>query len=119
MIYGENPTLLNVTYIKPDKAKKIPESFEVIYKTEDGSVHSSNEPAEVTIYFTKEKFRNHSYNKQQELLTRLEPRRVLVSKIKYEIAKEIGQEGLEAVNLINYMDGDFVISVTFNQNFIL
>ena len=97
MIYGSNPTLLNVTYIKPDRSKQIQESFEVIYKTEDGSVHLSNEPAEVDIYFTKEKFRNHNYNKPQEQLTRLDKKRVLFSQIRYAIAKEIGDDGLKFI----------------------
>ena len=97
MIYGTNPTLLNVTYKKPDKSKGIKESFEVIYKTEDGTVHCSNEPPEVDIYFTKEKFRNHDYNKPQESLSVLDKRRVIFSKIRYEIAKEIGEDGLKFV----------------------
>lgn len=108
MIYGTNPTLLNVTYIKPDRAKQIKESFEVIYKTEDGSVHLSNEPAEVDIYFTKEKFRNYNYNKPQEQLTKLDKKRVLFSQIRYEIAKEIGDDGLKFIEYCyqNKIPGD-------------
>ena len=97
MICGSNPTLLNVVYKKPDKLKGIQESFEVVYKTEDGSVHCSSEPPEVDIYFTKEKYRNYNYNKPQELLTHLDKRRVIFSKIRYEIAKEIGQDGLDFI----------------------
>lgn len=99
MICGSNPILLNVVYKKPDKQKGIEECFEVVYKTVDGSVHCSNEPPEVDIYFTKDKYRNHDYNKPQELISRLDKRRVTFSKIRYEIAKEIGQDGL---NFIKY-----------------
>ena len=62
MIYGENPTLLTVNYVKPDKKRGIEESFEVVYKTEDGTVYKSNEPAEAEIYFVKPELRNFDYN---------------------------------------------------------
>lgn len=95
MIHGTNPILLNVVYKKPEKNVK--ECFEVVYMTQDGSVHYSEEPPEVDIYFTKEKYRNYNYNKPQEALAKLDKRRVIFSKIKYEIAKEIGQEGLDFI----------------------
>lgn len=94
MIFGENPILLTVNYIKPDRKRGIEESFEVIYKTEDGKVHKTNEPAEADIYFVKPEFRNFTYNKPQELMTKLQKETVLVSKIRHRIAEEIGEEGL-------------------------
>lgn len=97
MIHGKEPTLLNVTYIRPDRKRGIEEAFEVIYKDDSGAVHKSNEPAEVTIYFVKPECRDFNYNKPQERMERLFPKRVLVSEIKYEIAKEIGEEGKKFV----------------------
>lgn len=85
--------LLSVTYIKPNKKKDIEESFEVIYKTEDGVIHKSNEPALVDIYFVKPEFRNFNYNKPQERIERLQKETVLYSQIRYRIAEEIGEEG--------------------------
>jgi len=93
VIRGNNPILLNVTYNRPDVKKGIEEYFEVIYKTEDGRIYKSNEPAEVDIYFVKPEFRTFNYNKPQERIERLEKRRVLISKIRYEIARDIGEEG--------------------------
>lgn len=106
MIYGENPLLLTVNYIKPDKNKGIEESFEVVYKTEDGSIYKSNEPAEADIYFVKPEFRDFNYNKPQERLERLEKKRVRISQIRYKIAEEIGEEG-EAFIRQCYNNKDF------------
>lgn len=97
MIYGSNPTLLNVNYIRPEKDKNIEESFEVIYKTEDGTVRKSNEPAEVDIYFVKPEYRTYTYNKPQELLRHLEKFRVPVSKIRYAIADQMGDAGKQLI----------------------
>ena len=94
MIYGENPTLLTVNYVKPDKKRGIEESFEVVYKTEDGTVYKSNEPAEAEIYFVKPELRNFDYNKPQERLNNLQKETVLVSQIRHRIAEEIGEDGL-------------------------
>jgi len=104
MIHGENPILLSVNYIKPVKEKtdmygntipKVEESFEVIYKTEDGRVYKTNEEALVDIYFVKPEYRSFDYNKPQEKIEHLEKRRVLYSKILWEIATEIGDEGIQ------------------------
>lgn len=97
MIYGHNPLLLNVTYVRPDRKKDISEHFEVIYKSEDGVVRKSIEPAEVDIYFVKPEFRDFNYNKPEERIERLEKRRVLFSQIKYEIAREIGESGINFI----------------------
>ena len=58
LILGENPILLNVSYIKARKDENIKEHFEVIYKTEDGKVHKSDEPAMADIYIVKPEFRD-------------------------------------------------------------
>lgn len=93
MIKGNNPTLLNVTYMKPSKDEDIEESFEVIYKTEDGQVYKTNEPAEADIYFVKPEYRNYNYNKPEERISHMDKVRVPISKIRYKIAEEMGEEG--------------------------
>lgn len=94
MIKGNNPTLLNVTYIKPGKNNDVEESFEVIYKTEDGQVYKSNEPPEADIYIVKPEFRNYNYNKPQELISHMDKVRTSISRIRYTIAEAMGEEGL-------------------------
>jgi hypothetical protein len=93
---GGDMLLLNVSYIKPTKQNN--EYFEVIYKDDDGNIHKSIEPAEADIYFTKKEYRNYDYNKPQERMDRLEKRKVPISRIIYEIAKEIGDEGKNFIN---------------------
>lgn len=93
MIKDPNATLLNVTYHKPGKGDDMKEHFEVIYKIADGTVHKTEEPPEADIYIVKPEYRNYSYNKPQERIEHMEKIRVPISKIKYRIAKAIGDEG--------------------------
>lgn len=93
MIIGNRPTLLNVTYIRPNKSNGQREVFEVIYKTENGEICKSDEPAEADIYIVKPEFRNYSYNKPQERIECMDKIRVPISKIKYTIAEAMGDEG--------------------------
>lgn len=93
MIETKNPTLLNVTYVRPTKDNGNREVFEVIYKTEDGVVHKEEEPAEADIYIVKPEYRDYTYNKPQELISHMNKIRVPISKIRYKIAEEMGEEG--------------------------
>lgn len=93
MIEGRNPTLINVTYIRPTKDNGQREVFEVIYKTEDGTVHKSEEPPLADIYFVKPEFRDYTYNKPQERMERMDKVRVPISKIRQTIAEAMGDEG--------------------------
>lgn len=94
MITGKDPVLLNVTYMRPGKrGDDVKEHFEVIYKTSDGVVRKSEEPPEADIYIVKPEFRDYSYNKPQERIEHMDKIRVPISKIKYTIAKAIGDEG--------------------------
>ena len=99
MIKGTNPTLLNCTYIRPNKDNDYTEKFEVIYKTEDGEVRKSEEPAEADIYIVKPEFRDFSYNKPQERMERMDKIRVPISKIKEFIAKESGDFGKRIIDM--------------------
>lgn len=93
MIKGQNPTLLNCTYIRPNKGNDYTEKFEVIYKTDDGEVRRAEEPAEADIYIVKPEFRDYTYNKPQERIERMDKVRVPISKIRNTIKKESGQFG--------------------------
>lgn len=97
MIKGKNPTLLNVVYHKPNKDQGIEESFEVIYKTEDGEVHKSNEPPEADIYIVKPEYRNYDYNKPQERINHMDKIRTPISKIRYTIAEAQGEKGIQFI----------------------
>lgn len=96
MIKGKNPTLLNVTYLRSGKTRdgeKIDESFEVIYKTEDGEVHKTYEPPEADIFIVKPGFRTYNYNKPEERMECMDKVRVPISKIRFKIAEEMGEQG--------------------------
>lgn len=96
MIKGKNPTLLNVTYLRSGKTRdgeKIDESFEVIYKTEDGEVHKTYEPPEADIFIVKPGFRTYNYNKPEERMECMDKIRVPISKIRFKIAEEMGEQG--------------------------
>lgn len=91
MIRARNPTLLNVTYKRPSKDQR--ECFEVIYKTEDGNVYRSDEPAEVDFWMVKPEFRDFDYVKPQERMERMYKVRSKISKIRQTIADEMGPRG--------------------------
>lgn len=93
MVEANNPTLLNVTYIKPSKQNDNEEYFEVIYKNESGEVHRVKEPPDADIWFVKPEYRTYSYNKPEERMERMEKVTVPISKIRYKIAEMMGDEG--------------------------
>ena len=105
MIKGENPILLNQTYIRGSKDTGVDEHFEVIYKTEDGTVHKSDEPADADIYIVKPEYRTCTYNKPQERMEKMDKVRVPISRIKYAIAEAIGEEGKQFIRNC-YSQGD-------------
>ena len=98
MIKGTNPILLNCTYIRPTKSNDYTEKFEVIYKTEEGEVRKSDEPAEADVYIVKPEFRDYTYNKPQERIEKMDKIRVPISKIKKLIEKESGSYGKQIVD---------------------
>lgn len=93
MISDKNPSLLNVTYIRPNRRFNIPESFEVIYVDDNGNIQKSNEEALADIWFVKPELRTFDYHKPQERMENMFSKRVPISEIKFEIAKEIGSDG--------------------------
>ena len=93
MIKGKHPTLLKVTYVRPNRNYNQKECFQVIYSDDEGNVHYSEEPGEANIWITKPEYRNHTYNKPEERMERMDKIRVPISKIRYKIAEEAGDWG--------------------------
>ena len=104
-IKGDNPTLLNVTYIRPNKKSNIEERFEVIYK-DNNDVYKIDEPPEADIYIVKPEFRDFNYNKPQERIERMNKVRTKISNIRMEIARSIGSDGLKFVESV-YATGEY------------
>jgi len=82
MIYGHNPTLLKVQYIKPNKKFGIKECFHVIYRDDSNNIRYSNEPPDVDIYIVKPEFRDFTYTKPQERMSRMDKIRIPYSQIR-------------------------------------
>lgn len=93
MIIGDNPVLLNTTYIRPTRENNKSEYFEVIYKTDTGEILKSEEPAEGDIYIVKPEFRNYNYNKPEERIEKMTKVRSQISKIRRVISTESGDWG--------------------------
>lgn len=108
MIKGKNPTLLKVTYVRPNKKEKQEECFQVIYEDDNGEVKYAEEPGEADIWIVKPEFRNYSYNKPQEQMRKMTKYRVPISKIRYKIAEEAGQWG-KAIIEKSYQENDYKV----------
>ena len=93
MVEAKNPTLLNVNYIEANKDTGVDEHFEVVYRDGNGEMKYVKEPPMVKIYFTKPEFRDHTYNKPHEKMSRLYPVEVPFSKVRKTIEDEMGEEG--------------------------
>lgn len=106
MIKNPNATLLNVTYVRPNPDQDKKECFRVIYSTPDGQVHYKDEPAEATIWFTKDGKRTYSYNKPQEKIDDMYSKRVKISKIRDTITEESGEYGKSIMD-IAYRSNDY------------
>ena len=92
---NDQPMLLNVTYFPPPRkgsGSDDEERFEVIYQDSKG-VHKIDEEPEATIWFVKPECRDFDYNKPQERIERMYPVRTKISKIRYTIAEQMGEEG--------------------------
>ena len=98
MIKGNNPTLLNVTYVRPNKSNDYTDKFEVVYKTDDGEVRRIEEPAEADIYIVKPEYRDYTYNKPQERTEKMDKVRAPIKDIRKIIQKESGDFGKQIMN---------------------
>lgn len=91
--YGKHPTLLNVTYVRPDKKKGIEECFQVVYYDDDGNIRFTEDSPEVCMYVVKPEYRNYTYNKPEERIDHMDKVIVPYSKIKDELIKQSGDWG--------------------------
>jgi len=93
VIKGKNPTLLKVTYVRPDRKREIKECFQVIYMDDDENVHYAEEPGEADIYIVKPEYRTYTYNKPEERMEKMDKIRVPISEIRWKISQEAGNWG--------------------------
>lgn len=93
MIKGKNPTLLKVSYVKPDSKTARKEVFQVLYNDDEGNVYYAEEPAEADIYIVKPEYRTYDLQKPEERIDHCDKVRVPISQIRYRIAKEAGDWG--------------------------
>lgn len=93
MINAKDPTLLKVTYLRPNRRRGVKECFQVIYQDDDGNPRFAEEPGEGTFWITKPDYRNHKYNKPEERMERMDPVRAPISEFRYIIAKQAGDWG--------------------------
>ena len=108
MIYGKEPSLLNVTYQKPSKKRGQKECFRVVYVNDNGELKYSEEPADVDIYIVKPEFRDYKYNKPEELIAHCDKIRTPISKIRWKIAEAAGDWGKQILEKADAV-GDYKI----------
>ena len=106
MIKAKNPTLLNVSYVRPNKRLEQKECFQVIYIDDNGEVQYTDEPADVDIFIVKPEYRTYSYNKPEERIEHMDKVRVRYSKIRYKIAEEAGEWGKNIIEQ-SYQQNDY------------
>ena len=91
----KNSMLLDVKYVKQRKKEGIPDYLYIVWRdipSGEKFMKVIPEPR-MPIYFEKEKFRNHSYNKNYAPLNTLEKEVVKYKDIPFVIANDIGEEG--------------------------
>lgn len=104
----DHATLIDVQYVKANRQKELPDYLYIIWKdqvTGEKYLEKIPEPG-MNIYFEKPEFRNHNHNKTWERLEHLDKKVVKYSRIIPEIAKEMGQPGMDYLNKI-YSTGDY------------
>lgn len=96
----ENAMLLDVQYVREDRANKQPDYLYLIWKEIDsGKKHLEKIPnPPINVYFEKPEYRDHSYFKTEESLNKLDKKVVQYKNVIYAVAQE---DGPEAQNFIN------------------
>ena len=96
----ENAMLLDVQYVREDRANKQPDYLYMIWKEIDsGKKHLEKIPnPPINVYFEKPEYRDHSYFKTEESLDKLDKKVVQYKNVIYAVAQE---DGPEAQNFIN------------------
>lgn len=91
----KHPMLIDMQYVNGDRRQQIPDYLYVIYKdldTGEKKVEKIPEPR-MDIYFEKEEFRNHDYNKTWVKLDQVNKYNCKYTDIKFAIAKDMGEAG--------------------------
>ena len=96
----ENAMLLDVQYVREDRANKQPDYLYMIWKEIDsGKKHLEKIPnPPINVYFEKPEYRDHSYFKTEESLDKLDKKVVQYKNVIYAVAQE---DGPEAQNFLN------------------
>lgn len=96
----DNAMLIDIQYQKPDKINGKPDYLYIIWKECDsGKKHLQIIPEpKMDIYFEKDEYRNHHYNRNYQLLERCNKKTVKYSNIIYEIANDQGESGKRFLN---------------------
>lgn len=91
----DNAMLVDIQYVKPNKAKGLPDYLYIIWKDlRDGQKHLQIIPEPpMEIYFEKQEFRDHTYNKNHQYLDKLDTKVVKYKDIIYAIAEDMGESG--------------------------
>lgn len=91
----ENGMLCDIQYIRENKREKTPDTLYIIWKdidTEEKQLMTIEEP-KVEIYFEKDEFRDHTYNKNHQLKDRCNKVTVKYRDIIFRIADDMGDQG--------------------------
>lgn len=96
----ETSMLLDVQYVKANKAEKRPDYLYIIWKDlESGKKYLQSVPEpKMDIYFEKPELRTHSYSKNYEHIENLEKRTVKAKDVIYAIADDMGEDGKRYLN---------------------
>lgn len=96
----ETSMLLDIQYVKQNRKAGTPDYLYILWRntvTQEKFMQAIPEP-KMSIYFEKDEFRNHSYNKNYEYIDHLTPKTVKYKDIVYEIAKDMGPQGEMLLN---------------------
>lgn len=99
-IKEDSSMLIDIQYVKANRKNNTPDYLYLIYRdmdTDEKQLKIIPEP-KMDIYFTKPEFRNHTYNKNYELKSKLDKKVVRAKDIIYEIANDQGEVGRQRLN---------------------
>lgn len=92
--------LIDIKYVKANKREGLQDYLYIIWRdsiTGEKYMQAVPEP-KMDIYFEKNEFRNHAYNKNYERIENLEKKTVKFKDIVFAIAEDAGEEGKRLLN---------------------
>lgn len=102
MTIPKNAMLVDIQYVRKNKAKGLPDCLYTIYKDTDTGekfVYAVENPS-IPIYVEKEEFRNHSYCTEFAEKSKLTQKTVRYADVPYEVAKIMGKAGKDLMDNI-------------------